>query len=76
MRDTEQLHDDACRNDVPGYMDPGSGLFVMTSAYLRRRGFCCGNACRHCPYLGTAGEHPERSTNAEANAADRHRGQP
>lgn len=26
------------------------GLLVMTEAYLRRRGTCCENGCRHCPY--------------------------
>lgn len=26
------------------------GLMVMTAAYHLKRGFCCGNACRHCPY--------------------------
>lgn len=34
----------------PGYVDPFSGLFVMTASGLRSRGFCCGNGCRHCPY--------------------------
>ncbi|MGA3037014.1 MAG: DUF5522 domain-containing protein [Vulcanimicrobiaceae bacterium] len=23
---------------------------VFTEHYHRKRGFCCGNACRHCPY--------------------------
>ena len=64
MRDIEVLHDDACGRGVPGYIDPTSGLYVMTSLYLRQRGFCCGNACRHCPYVGTPGEHPERVSNA------------
>ncbi|MBA4107220.1 MAG: hypothetical protein C0485_15860 [Pirellula sp.] len=26
------------------------GRFVLTEGYLRRRGACCGNGCRHCPY--------------------------
>jgi hypothetical protein len=26
------------------------GLMVLTEKYLRERGFCCGNNCRHCPY--------------------------
>lgn len=26
------------------------GLMVLTSAFLARRGYCCGNGCRHCPY--------------------------
>jgi hypothetical protein len=25
-------------------------LMVLTAEYLSRRGFCCGNLCRHCPY--------------------------
>lgn len=31
-------------------MDPDTGLFVMTSHYLREQGECCGNGCRHCPW--------------------------
>ncbi|MCC6835353.1 MAG: hypothetical protein IT213_10200 [Cytophagales bacterium] len=27
-----------------------SGLLVFTSAYHLKRGFCCANQCRHCPY--------------------------
>ena len=36
---------------VPGdfYFD-SSGLMVFTAAYHQRRGYCCGNDCRHCPY--------------------------
>ncbi len=26
------------------------GLMVLTARYLLRRGYCCGNGCRHCPY--------------------------
>ena len=26
------------------------GLYVFTAAYLLKRGYCCGNGCRHCPY--------------------------
>jgi hypothetical protein len=26
------------------------GRMVLTSAYHLRRGYCCGNRCRHCPY--------------------------
>ena len=26
------------------------GLLVFTAAYHLKRGYCCGNACRHCPY--------------------------
>jgi hypothetical protein len=27
-----------------------NGRRVMTESYHRRRGTCCGNKCRHCPY--------------------------
>lgn len=26
------------------------GYRVMTESYLVRRGYCCANGCRHCPY--------------------------
>ena len=26
------------------------GLIVFTEKYLRERGYCCGNGCKHCPY--------------------------
>ncbi|PYS69263.1 MAG: hypothetical protein DMF69_17510 [Acidobacteria bacterium] len=26
------------------------GAFVFTADYLRRRGYCCDNGCRHCVY--------------------------
>jgi len=27
-----------------------NGLMVLTSHYLLRRGYCCEQGCRHCPY--------------------------
>jgi len=27
-----------------------NGCVVFTAAYHLKRGSCCGNACRHCPY--------------------------
>ena len=35
----------------PGYLDPVTGLFVMTAGYLAERGTCCDSGCRHCPYV-------------------------
>jgi 23S rRNA (cytidine1920-2'-O)/16S rRNA (cytidine1409-2'-O)-methyltransferase len=29
-----------------------SGLMVLTEYFLKDRGYCCGNGCRHCPYTG------------------------
>jgi hypothetical protein len=34
-----------------GYLDPTSGLFVLTARFLADRGTCCGRGCRHCPYV-------------------------
>ena len=34
-----------------GYLDPTSGLFVLTAGFLAARGTCCGRGCRHCPYV-------------------------
>jgi hypothetical protein len=33
---------------VDFYME--NGLFVLTEHFLRKRGYCCRNGCRHCPY--------------------------
>lgn len=33
---------------VDYYFD--SGLMVFTAHFLRNRGYCCNNGCRHCPY--------------------------
>jgi hypothetical protein len=34
-----------------GYIDPATGLFVLTAATLLDNGQCCAQGCRHCPYL-------------------------
>ncbi len=31
------------------YMSP-EGYLVFTEKYLLKRGYCCENGCRHCPY--------------------------
>ncbi|MCY7348181.1 MAG: DUF5522 domain-containing protein [Pyrinomonadaceae bacterium] len=25
-------------------------LMILTEVFLLKRGYCCGNGCRHCPY--------------------------
>lgn len=49
-------HDAAVAAGSPGYLDPGTGLFVMTAEHHVRRGKCCHNGCRHCPYVGAEDE--------------------
>ncbi|MCA9574624.1 MAG: DUF5522 domain-containing protein [Polyangiales bacterium] len=46
----QHAHDAAEARGERGYMDPRSGLFVMTAGSLAARGTCCGSGCRHCPY--------------------------
>lgn len=43
-------HRTAVESGEPGYLDPVTGLFVLTAAEHVRRGHCCANDCRHCPY--------------------------
>jgi hypothetical protein len=51
----QQFHREQARAEarpvLPGdfYFTP-EGLMVFTAAYHKRRGYCCGNDCRHCPY--------------------------
>ena len=35
---------------VDYYIDEESGLMVLTSLFLLKRGYCCGNGCSQCPY--------------------------
>jgi hypothetical protein len=37
-----------------GYLDPSTGWWCFTAAYLWSRGACCDSGCRHCPYLHQA----------------------
>ena len=40
--------DDGLKQGVDFYME--NGYRVMTEYYLVKRGYCCSNGCRHCPY--------------------------
>ncbi len=44
-------HAAALARGEAGYLDPATGLFVMTAAALAERGYCCDQGCRHCPYV-------------------------
>ena len=46
-----RAHRAALRDGADTYVDPVSGLVVLTAAYLARRGTCCESGCRHCPYV-------------------------
>ncbi|WP_256006951.1 MULTISPECIES: DUF5522 domain-containing protein [Pedobacter] len=34
----------------PDYYFNEQGLMVFTKAYHLKRGFCCKNKCKHCPW--------------------------
>lgn len=44
-------HEAALAAGEDGYLDPVTGLFVLTAGFLWERGFCCASGCRHCPYV-------------------------
>jgi hypothetical protein len=46
-----RAHTEAIRTGADTYVDPRSGLTVLTAAFLARRGYCCESGCRHCPYV-------------------------
>lgn len=48
--ETLAAHAAAVEAGEPGYVDPATGLFVISAAEHVRRGHCCANECRHCPY--------------------------
>ena len=45
-----ECHREAIELGQDGYIDPVSGLFVLTAAHHLDRGSCCESICRHCPY--------------------------
>ncbi|KAG0039248.1 hypothetical protein BGZ82_009094 [Podila clonocystis] len=45
-----EVHRLAVEGNRKMYIDPKTGYSVMTELLHKRRGYCCGNACRHCPY--------------------------
>jgi hypothetical protein len=51
---------DALEYLVDYYLD-ADGKFIFTAHYLKRRGHCCENGCRHCPY-GFTKMPPEEET--------------
>jgi len=50
-------HQNAVDQGKDFYTDPETGLMVMTSLYLSKRGNCCANICRHCPFGHDGKDH-------------------
>jgi len=43
-----QYHSKELVQEIDYYIEEGK--WVFTEWYHRKRGTCCGNGCRHCPY--------------------------
>ena len=50
LLDIEDLHKNATLRKENTYTDPSTDFMVFTEYAHLKRGTCCGNACRHCPY--------------------------
>ena len=50
MTDIEDIHHHACQMGQSTYIDPITGFTVFTEIAHLKRGKCCGNKCRHCPF--------------------------
>ncbi len=40
----------AANSDESDYYLNEQGYIVFTEAYHLKRGYCCENGCKHCPY--------------------------
>lgn len=45
-------HNEAVAQGRRYYFDPSTQLVVLTVTAHLERGSCCGNGCRHCPWVG------------------------
>ena len=53
-------HDGKRKKKMTPKLQPGdyyieSGKWIFTEQYHLRRGWCCNNECRHCPFNGEIG---------------------
>jgi hypothetical protein len=37
--------------DSDDWIIDANGLYIATRSFLMRRGYCCANQCRNCPYI-------------------------
>lgn len=57
----EVAHRAAVSSGATTYVDPATGYTVFSVLAHLKRGSCCGNACRHCPYGHVAAPQSRRS---------------
>ena len=39
----------------------GEGYIVLTEKFHLKKGYCCGNGCKHCPFNYESVPEPKRS---------------
>ena len=54
------------QKEIDYYID-AMGNWVFTEKYHKDRGYCCGQACKHCPYHYEAVPEPLKSSAQLAN---------
>lgn len=47
-RQGSSMENDAREDD---WIVDDQGFYIATRSFLMRRGYCCGNQCRNCPYV-------------------------
>ena len=72
ITDIEDLHRHAIMNKQSTYIDPATQFTVFTELAHLKRGKCCGNMCRHCPYgWSNVRGASENASSARAVSGDR-----
>ena len=56
----DERTDTELKEGIDYYLE--DGLFVFTSVYLLKRGYCCESGCRHCPYGYTADNRQNKTS--------------
>jgi len=51
--------------NVDYYLEDGK--FVLTEAFLLKRGYCCHSDCRHCPYRPQPEEKQDENSGSETD---------
>ncbi len=52
----KKVKNDSDAEELPAEFEEGvdyyfeGGLMILTAHFLRKRGYCCNNECRNCPY--------------------------
>lgn len=53
--------------DPEDYYLSKEGYIVFTEKYHLKRGYCCGNGCKHCPYKKNKKENNDKISSNEIN---------